>query len=146
MNEPTPQQLAFELQAPAPAADPVNPMAEEVWLKARKLGYDKARFKAFVVAALQIVSYERSVFESCTDEELGRMLDRLTIEEEAQFRRFPNASQQDFWRTVKDWKVPQPRALQIKDAWTPGNITDWPGAYEELIRRYGWDKQQSVAA
>lgn len=122
-------------------------MAVEVWLKAQKLGYDAARFKAFVVASLQVAYYDRDEFLRCGDKKIGLMLDRLTIEEETAFRRFPQAGQQEFWRTVRDWKVPQPTALAIRDAWTPDNLTDWPGAYEELIRRFGWHaERQSKAA
>ena len=140
----SPQKLAFELQAPlatcgAPvSAHNVAEMARELWLKAKNLGYTRERFKQFICAGLQIEQYDRDALLQAGVQEIGLLLDRLEVEQDAARRRFPDATQQDFWHAAnKELHVPRYKALQIRDAWTINETVDWPGAYEELLRRFG---------
>jgi hypothetical protein len=133
-----PEKLAFELQAPLQTGALAAEMAQELWLKAKALGYTPARFKQFVCAGLQLEQYDRSLLLLAGVQEIGLLLDRLEIEAQAAHRRFPKATQQDFWRAAhKELRVTLYKALQIRDAWTINEVIDWPGAYEELLRRFG---------
>ena len=118
--------------------EPLAAMAQELWLKARSLGYTPERFKQFVCAGLQIEQYDRNALLLAGAAEIGLLLDRLEIEAQAAQRRFPDATKENFWHAAnKELRVPLYKALQIKDAWTINDVIDWPGAYEELLRRFG---------
>jgi hypothetical protein len=139
-------QLALAAQAPLSVRSDADYKAElimQIKRKAHNLRYTKPLFEQWVIQNLQAPHYEADLLQMADAVQLSRMLDRLVLEDESAGLQFRGITATDFFKRAKlGLRLPHHRALEIKEAWTKGGVTDWPGAMAELERFYG----QRVAA
>jgi len=147
-------QLAVAAQAPIAQAQPADYAAQlikEIRAKLTALGYTRETGRAWIVRNLQVTEWSPNLLELASVESLSVLLDRLITEQERRADQYRHVSHDDFWRLQRQLGVSRQVAASIVAAFviTEREVTrngqtetiieavDWPGAYEDLQRRFG---------
>ncbi|HWQ32282.1 MAG TPA: hypothetical protein VNQ79_05310 [Blastocatellia bacterium] len=149
---PTPQQAAFEAQAPLRVVEPAAPfepsasrpptpaelMAE---IERKREGLNPKRAERLIADGLQIEEYYDGCLNGADAMQLGNVLDALVSEHDLVARRAAamngaasRIGSTEYYGRARELKVSISLARQIKDKWTQGIQTDWNSALNELER------------